>query len=343
MKHQILIANLLLVSFVCFSQTTQKNSPGDFGFSVFKIKGRIDSISFIVSDTSFDQRKPVFLFCQGSLPYSLFYQEDSIHTWQQAIPFDYQKYLRDYNFVVISKPGIPVFSKTADKNFFYIDPKTKKVPQKYWVDNYLDYYVNSADDVINYLVKQKWVDKSKVVIAGVSQGSKVVSKLGAINKNITHVIYLAGNPLGRFDQNIRQNRRDALLGKITSEQAQKNIDSLYKLWNEMITKPNDVSSTNEDTYKTWVTFSQPLLPYLLKISVPLFVGYGTSDITSDYCDLLPLDFARLGKKNLTLKPYLDCDHNFLKVRFDKSGNEISREDMWDKLTEDFFNWLKMDK
>ena len=339
MKQKILLANLLLICFACFSQTRLKDSPADFGFSIFKIKGTIDSISFIVSDTSFDKKKPVFLFCQGSLPYSLFYKEDSIHTWQQAIPFEYKKYLNDYNFVVISKPGIPVFSTTADKNYFYIDPVTKQVPQKYWTNNYLDYYVNNANDVVNYLLKQKWVHKSKIVIAGVSQGSKIVSKLGAINKNVTHVIYLAGNPLGRFDQNIRQQRRDALLGKITSEQAQKNIDSLYELWNQMVAKPNDVSSTNEDTYKTWTTFSKPLLPYLLKISVPLFVGYGTSDITSDYCDLLPLDFARNGKKNLTLKPYLDCDHNFSKGRYDKTGKEISREDMWDKLTEDFFYWL----
>lgn len=340
MKHQIFLAKLLLLCFTCFSQANSKNSPADFGFSVFKIKGRLDSISFIVSDTSFKERKPIFLFCQGSLPYSLFYKEDSIHTWQQAIPFDYKKYLRDYNFIVISKPGIPVFSTTANNQFFYIDSVTKRVPEKYWVDNYLDYYVNAANDVINHLVKQKWVDKSKVVIAGVSQGSKVVSKLGAINKKVTHVIYLAGNPLGRYDQNIRQQRRDVLLGKITSEQAQKNIDSLYKLWNEMVAKPNDVSSTNEDTYKTWMTFSKPLLPYLLKISVPFFVGYGTSDIASDYCDLLPLDFARLGKTNLTLKPYLDCDHNFSKAKYDKTGNEISRENLWDKLTEDFFNWLK---
>lgn len=129
MKHQILLANLVLLCFVCFSQAKSKNSPADFGFSVFRVKGSIDSINFIVSDTSFNERKSIFLFCQGSLPYSLFYQEDSIHAWQQATPFDYKKFLSEYDFVVISKPGIPVFSTTADKNFFYFDPKTKQVPK----------------------------------------------------------------------------------------------------------------------------------------------------------------------------------------------------------------------
>ena len=73
--------------------------------------------------------------------------------------------------------------------------------------------------------------------------------------------------------------------------------------------------------------------------MPLFAGYGTSDITSDYCDLLPLDFTRNNKTNLTLAPYLDCDHNFVRVKYDKQGHEISREELWDKVADDFFNWI----
>ncbi len=153
------------------------------------------------------------------------------------------------------------------------------------------------------------------------------------------MIYLAGNPLGRFDQGIRQQRRDALLGKISSEEAQKNIDTLYSFIKKMYQNRNDVTGMPGDTYKTWTSFSEPLLPYLLKIEVPLLVGYGTNDITSDYCDLLPLDFARNSKTNLTLKPYLDCDHNFTRVKYDKQGKEVSREELWDKVTNDFFTWI----
>lgn len=315
------------------------NSPKDLGFSTFSIKGTLDTVNFIVSDTSLKIKKPIFLFCQGSLPYALFFKEDSVHIYQQAIPFDYEKHLKDYYFIVISKPAIPVFTTTADKDYFYINPVSKKTPEKYYRNNYLDYYVTAANDVINYLIKQKWVDKSKIVIAGHSQGSKIVSKLGAFNKNVTHVIYLAGNPLGRFDQGIRQQRRNVFLKKISSEEAQKNIDTLYSVMKKIYQNRNDSANGFGDSYKAIASFSEPLLPALLKIDVPLFAAYGTEDITSDYCDLLPLDFTRNGKTNLTLVPYLDCDHNFFRVKYDKQGNEISREGVWNKVANDFFDWI----
>jgi len=49
------------------------NSLKDLGFSTFAIKGTLDTVNFVVSDTSLKIRKPIFIFCQGSLPYALFF------------------------------------------------------------------------------------------------------------------------------------------------------------------------------------------------------------------------------------------------------------------------------
>jgi dienelactone hydrolase len=334
------IALLVVSGSAIAQQVKSKNSPMDFGFSVIKIRGSLDSISFIVSDTTFDKKKPVFLWSQGSLPNALFWKEDATHTWRQFIPLAYEKYLKDYNFVVISKPGIPVFAYSADKDYNYIDPVTRKTPQEYYDKSYLDYYVTQANDVIDYLVKQKWVDPSRIVIAGHSQGSHVVSKLGAINPHVTQVVHLSGNPLGRFDQNVRQLRKDALLGKITQEQAQKQINSLYDEWEKINQKPNETKSYGGDTNKAWTSFSMPLVSYLLQIKVPLLIAYGTADIVADYCDLLPIDFIRAGKHNYTLKPYLGSDHSFQEAVYDKAGNKVSSRDHWEDLTKDIFDWLK---
>ena len=209
MTSRICLFTLFLTfSLNSFSQTNQKNCPKDFGFSTFKIKGSKDTINFIVSDTSFRIKKPVFIFCQGSLPYALFYKEDSIHTWQQAIPFEYKKYLKNFYFVVISKPGIPVFSYTADSDYFYIEPISKKTPRKYFDNDNLDYRVAATNDVINYLLKQRWVDKTEIILAGHSEGSKVVAKVCASNKNVTNAILLAPNLFSRFDQGIKETQRD---------------------------------------------------------------------------------------------------------------------------------------
>jgi len=156
---------LLAISLNVVSQTNKPiNSPKDKGFTTFSIKGTLDTVNFVVSDTSLTIKKPLFIFCQGSLPYALFYKEDSLHTYQQAIPFNYKKHLKEYYFVVISKPAIPVFTTTADKDYFYIVPVTKKTPEKYYRSNYLDYYVTTANDVINYLIKQKWLTNQRLLL-----------------------------------------------------------------------------------------------------------------------------------------------------------------------------------
>ncbi len=237
-KHYYFIIVFFAISLNSVCQTKIKNSPKDFGFTTFSIKGSKDNINFIVSDTTFRRKKPVFIFCQGSLPYALFYKEDSIHTWQQSIPFNYKKYLTTYNFVVISKPGIPVFTNTADSEYFYIDPITKRTPEKYLTNDNLDYRVSITNDVVNFLVKQSWVDKSNIIIAGHSEGSKIVAKVCATNKNISKAIFLAGNPYSRFDQGIRQIQRDILLKKKTTAEGKIAIDEL----NEQIQKVINYSS-----------------------------------------------------------------------------------------------------
>ena len=327
-----------------FSQTNKKNSPRDFGFSTFKIKGSKDTINFIVSDTTFKIKKPVFIFCQGSMPYALFYKEDSIHTWQQSIPFNYKKYLKDFYFVVISKPGIPVFSYTADSDYFYIDPVTKKIPQKYFYNDNLDYRVASTNDVINFLLKQKWVNKTEIILAGHSEGTKIVAKICASNENVTNAILLAANPYSRFDQGIREIQREVLLRKKTSEEGQNEIDTLNKQITYWYQHPNEYAKDGvKERYGNYTSFYEPMMPYILKIKIPLFVAFGTNDIISENCNLLPFEFARTGKKNLTIKSYLNCDHGFVKRNYDATGKIISSEEMFDKVASDFFNWIKSPK
>jgi pimeloyl-ACP methyl ester carboxylesterase len=340
--NKFLPAFYLILLCACSSWAQNKparNSPRDFGFTVFSIKGSADSIHFVVSDTLLNRKKPVVVFCQGSLPTALFWKEDSTHTWEQMLPFNYKKYLNNYNFVIISKPAIPVFTYTANQNYFYIDPKTKTIPQEYYDKSYLDYYTTQANDVIAYLVKQKWVDASKIVLFGHSQGSKVVAKTGATNKHITHAVFLAGNPLGRIDQDIRLYRKQALLGQISATQAQQNINEIYSRWQAINTNKDDTHSGGGDTNKAWASFSEPLTPYLLNIKVPLFIGYGTADNTADYCDLLPLDFIKHHKTNYTMKPYLDYDHNFRKLI---QGKPVDPEgtDHWDEVAANIFEWLQ---
>ena len=46
-------------------------------------------------------------------------------------------------------------------------------------------------------MEKKWVAKSKLVLAGHSEGSTIAAKLATKNNKVTHLIYSGGNPNGR--------------------------------------------------------------------------------------------------------------------------------------------------
>lgn len=75
MKLAILIF-LLIVNFL-FSQDGKIINNESISF---QIKDKNDSIDFIVFDTKLDKKKPIFLWCQGSLPYPI-YVNSNDQTW----------------------------------------------------------------------------------------------------------------------------------------------------------------------------------------------------------------------------------------------------------------------
>ena len=59
--------------------------------------------------------------------------------------------------------------------------------------------------------------------------------------------------------------------QITAEEYLANLDYHYQTWKDINRKPNEYENGNLN----WTTFSIDYIPYLLKIDVPIFVGFGT--------------------------------------------------------------------
>ena len=76
----------------------------------------------------------------------------------------------------------------------------------------------------------------------------------------------------------------------------------------------DIEAVNKNPYLlAWKSFSRPLINDWLKIEIPTYLAFGTSDIASDLCDLVPLFYIQNAKTNLTFKRYLNVEHNFFEV------------------------------
>lgn len=339
---------LLLLVFFCtyFQSFSQKTKLEDL-CQIFHLPEGKDTTTFIVFGSKADLKvkKPLFLFRQGSQP-TPFIQLVGDKYYVSA-PFHFRDYKDDYHFVVIQKPGVQLVVDTTyyaeyEKAIRQPDPPEKFVSKKYLVNNYRERYVNQCDKVINYLIKQKWIDTKKVVYCGGSEGFTVGADLVANhNSFITHTILFSGKPGRRFEVMIQQIRDQIDAGEKTFEIGQPQIEMMYEVWADICKYPYATDKTFGDTYRAWYSFSEPSLPNLLKINTPLYIAYGTADKEmAPYLDNLPLEFIALGKKNLTLKPYYEHDHMFFQIKRDDKGKVIQKIYNGDAVAKDWMEWLK---
>ncbi|MCL1943407.1 MAG: hypothetical protein FWF54_07670 [Candidatus Azobacteroides sp.] len=330
---------ILLYTFHCLNAQDRIDSLNVCRFSIIHEK---DTIQFIKINNDLETPKPTILFCQGSLAIPLIIKSAEGRLSISMIDnFDYKKISETYNIIVISSPHVPLIVDESQLNhqYAYITDKNNEhsYPQAYLDVNYLEKYVERGNAVIDFLLRQKWVDKNHIIVVGHSQGAKVAAKITAENNHIAALGFFSGNPMGRAEQYVRQSRLSELKGILSPEEAQAEINKTYSWWKWQCDHINEPSQHGEDSPRTTISFSTPILPDLLKIIIPIYIAYGTKDIGSSYCDLLPIDFIRAGKTNYNLVPYLGLEHNYFEV--DPTGKPDYDKCHWVQVMNDFVDWL----
>jgi hypothetical protein len=308
-------------------------------YTHFQLKFKSDTIDFIVSDTSLSIKKPIFLFCQGSLPVPLFFDIPK----QGVVPvalnnFDLNGMKNFYHVVVISMPKTPVVLGLSqlNKSYSYITDTTKEYSYSndFVRADFLENYVSRANQVLRFLNNQKWVDNSQLVVAGHSQGSHVALEIAYSNDKVTQLGLFGYNPLGRIDQYIRALRKQAELKELTWEQADSLQNNVLKDYSDYFEDASDVSFS-----KSWVSFSKSQLNKLKSLKTPVYIAYGSNDINSDFCDLLPLYFIEQRKRNYKVLRYPNLEHNFFPI--DENGQPDYQNGQWRYVMNEFIKWSRM--
>lgn len=247
-----------------------------------------------------------------------------------SVPFDLDRIPKDYVFVLISKKGVPF---SADKEFY-------KPSQTFFKNESLDYRVWQGNKVINDLTSKFIKKPKKVVIIGHSEGSYVVAKLGYTNKKITHIGYWAGGAKTQYYDFALFIQKEVQSGRKTQSEANKSLDSLFI---DIKNIENDPDNINKlwlgNSYRRWSQFTEPAIDNLLKINKPIFVAVAGKDesVPIESSILIPIEFIRKKKDNLTFKIYPDYNHSFAKP----SQNE-DEEWSWEFMNvfEDFMKWVE---
>lgn len=323
---------LLLFSTSIFGQKVE-----DFGFRHFQTIYKGDTVDILIKSKKGEEqiKKPLLLFCQGSLPIPLIitYDENGKKGIYNVFVFNTDSLTKKYHLAIINKPFVPLIAdnKILTREMTFAD-SLGNYSTNYTKRNLLNYYVDRDIQVINFLQKQSFISSKNLVIAGHSEGSAIAVNIAYKCKKVTQLIYSGGSPLGRIMSIIGRARHEQL------KDSTRNMGGIFDYWRKTIENKNDDNSTG-DTYKGQFQFSNPPpIEILLKLNIPVLVTYGTKDFGA----ILQNDYLKVAtiakqKTNFTFKDYVGLDHNFFPLlENDRPNYDIFN---WDKVAEDWRVWL----
>ncbi|VXB46667.1 conserved exported hypothetical protein [Flavobacterium sp. 9AF] len=323
--------SLLFFLFV-FKSFAQADALKAIGFEKMELRLKSDTIVFIKSINKENKPKPVILFLQGSLPLPIvFKDEEGIFV---SLPFKTTDYLSKYNLIFISRKGIPFIGDFQEHSRGYKD-NNGHIPIEYIKNNNLTYRSNQANEVINFLYKQKWVDKKSIYLVGHSEGYRVAANVANKNKKIAKLVCLSADPFNRTAEEILKMRIESF--EINNDSlSQHTIENLITDYLNI----NNIAEYKKDfELYIWASYDEKLVYEIFKeIKIPILVAYGTNDLVAVHNDLLPFIFK--GKKDFFVRAYPDYDHNFFKNEYDKEGVFLEKSYNWDLVFSDVVKWLE---
>lgn len=324
-----------LSSFITFGQ-----SFSDSLFEHYKLTDpKLKTFEIHVTKSNSNLKRPLLIYIDGSGNFPIYYKTKS-GKYSTSIPLDIAKYAKDYYVVLISKPNIPFsdslqYSPSGRK--FY--PENDLYKELYS----LDWRAETASKAIDFLLKKLPIDKNKIIVMGYSEGSQVAPKIAVLNKNVTNIVCFVGNALNQLYDFIIDTRLEADRNKISSEQSQKIVDSLYNEFAKIYANPTSTNSTwFGETYLKWSSFSKTTpLENMLKLKIPILYIAGGKDNNQTILDMdyAKLEFLRKGKKNLTYKVYPNCNHYFQESITMDDGKNI-KADKIDEVHQFAIEWTK---
>jgi pimeloyl-ACP methyl ester carboxylesterase len=299
----------------------------------YKLIENKDTIKYhVYAPGGIKSKRNLLIFIHGSnaKPFYEFFVEDGKRYRSRTVPFEFNTIPNDYAFVIISKKGI---------DFCYDKGNEFEPPEEYFDNLSLNYRAQQVDKVINDITFKYVTNPNKIVVIGHSEGSDVVAKLGTLNSKITHIGFWSGSGNSQLYDFPLFIRKEVMQGKLTEEEGIEEINVLFEKYSDIM---NNSNATDKiwygHPYKRWANFSEPPVENLLKVNIPLYVAMGAKDtsvpIESTY--LIPVEFIRKGKKNLTFKVYPNLDHSF---------NEKSKEGKitrrWNDVFAEFMTWVSL--
>lgn len=323
MKFGIIISFLLSANLL-FAQKAKIDFLPAQPYDKYELKTQKDTITFYLSVTAHKENLPLIVYVQGSGMNSLFENKNDkiVATSGHMSWFNAGK--EKYRCLVVEKPGVNYLQKGASTDF----------DKRFSLEN----WSNTIVTAINYVVQNEKIDKSKILLAGHSEGGVVVSRVANLMQDkISNVAIMAGEgpsqiySLYKFaDDGTFFNTKEHNMP--TSEER---IKYVTEKWRDILADP-----TNTDkkfwgfTYLRWSSFSKTsVIDELSNYNGKILILQGTAD-KAVYPESAIVSYTSLLSKgkNVNLIEIENADHSL-------NITDQPELDGWKLSIEKIINWF----
>ena len=346
--RNLILVSILFVLAICTKSTGQiPLAPKDYELKQFIIQDKaLGIISFYIDTVGLKNKAPIFIEANGSggIPLCLYIKTAGNHStiFNPFSPPLIDKIKEKFHYVILDKPGTPfcdsVVTQQPLQGLDMMSVLENYTPTKEYTRRLdLQWRINATKKVITYLIEHGYWDKTKIVAYGYSEGGHMVPSLAASDKRITHAVPVVGIALNQFYDRLVDWRVKAAMGILTQQQAQDSINSYLEIVKDIYAHPNDTQRMYEGhSYKRWASFCSVIpLEQMEKLNIPIYMVVATEDKSSLIygLDYVPLEFARLGKKNLSYTTCVGCDHGLTSL---EHGLPVHH---YDDITDKIIKWI----
>jgi hypothetical protein len=314
--------NALIFIFLIQSISAQGVTPEAWGLREYQIQDpQLGNINFYVTEKGIDQDKPILFVVSGcnGLPIMLVVQCGDKYLQLGTVPPDQIKdFSEQYHVALISKVGAPFCDTVMVEEINPMKNLEDYQPSEEYIQNCgMEWEVRASKLVIDSLCRMLPNTENKVIAIGYSEGGLLVTRLAAETKKITHLVSVISTGLNQFYSSIINLRMDEAAGRLSPQEAQSRVDSLFAVYKTIYSDPDNTEKWYYGhPYKRWGSFCTYIpLEDLVKLDIPIYYLNGSGDRNSPVlqADYIMLEFLRLGKTNLTYKVLPGVEHSLYEV------------------------------
>lgn len=310
--------SIFLVTLLLFQNLyAQGVTPGDWGFRGFRAEDeRLGEINYYVTEKGIDREKPLMFMVIGcgGLPMMIVARSGEKSMQIGTMPPDWiSSFSEEYHVACVGRPGTPFCDTVTVDEINPLEILENYQPSAEYIGKCgMEWQIEASSIVIDRLCGMLPIEGGKVIALGASEGGRIVPRLAAENRRITHLVCVISGGLNQFYSSIINNRIDAFAGTITHRQAQAAVDSLFDVYRKIYDDPLSTErSWYGHPYRRWASFCTDIpLEHLVELEIPILYVAASADrnapvLQSDY---VMLEFLRLGKTNLTYRVLPGCEH-----------------------------------